>query len=473
MALLLIFLFCLLNNINCDLQSQRFINAEKWIKRTHPGQIEIGYGSDVVTPGICHIVQTVGQFCGQTIAKEYDSIVLFIEVLGSIAPIKVFTIWDPSTTQWLTNDVLQVDFEMNITTAYDYNTGQYLVQNQTARLREYITFEPSSPLITIGYTVHDTSANKMFALADATLPNSILCAGLIFPACNISNGQGGNFLTDTGFSSISECISFMDSLGTGFHPCPHPSKSNTTSCRSVHALAAFLRPDIHCQHVRPYDSVICKDSCLPACSMCDENADCIATFPGIPTNFTTVFKCKCRNGYVGNGTYCEEKQCSNNGKCPATKGSYECASSGLCKCTETFDNQPEGFGRNNLCVCPDGGQIITNNSLPVCVPIGKCLNDEWECKVQVDEGQINQVRCMTYGINTFTLFKDCVCNYGFTGGWEYPCKCDPSRRILWSPSFNGELCLAQNECTVNWHCPESQSCSITQGQQIGLCDGLK
>ena len=199
----LFFCFCLI--VNSDLTSDRLLNAEKWINRTHSGQdMDIGYGVSVVTDGICHKVQTSGDFCGRDIAKEYDSVVLNIQILGSIAPILVWTIWNPSTIEWLTTDVLKVDFEMNITTAYDFNTGQYLVNNQTARLREYITFEPNSPLIKIGYTVHDISANKMFALADATLPNSILCSALIFPACNVSNGQGGNFLTNTGFSSVSE-----------------------------------------------------------------------------------------------------------------------------------------------------------------------------------------------------------------------------------------------------------------------------
>jgi hypothetical protein len=465
----LLLLFCLVNSA-ANLLEDRLINAEKWILRSHSRtNLDIGYGPTVVTEGICHIVETIGDFCGNSIAKEYDAIVLDIQILGSIAPVLVWTIWDPSTIKWLNTDVLQVDFEINITTAYDFNLGDYLVKNQTARLREYITFLPNSPLITIGYTVHDESANKMFALSDSILPNSILCSALIFPACNRSNGQGGNYLTDTGFSSIDECISFMNTLSEQNNLCPYRDRSNTTNCRGLHAIAAFLRPDIHCSHTNGYTSMTCKDSCMPACSNCHQNAKCVALHTGIPNNFTTVYKCQCKQGFVGNGTYCEPKLCSYN-QCPALPGSYECLTDGLCRCTETFTDQPENFGKNNLCICSNG-QIVTNNSLPVCVPIGKCINHAWECQVQIVIGQINQVQCKHYGVNTFDLFKDCVCNFGFSGGFEYPCVCDSNnRRILWSNRFNSELCLSNIECTDNYHCVYPQTCHISSGQQIGQCN---
>lgn len=467
--MLFLFFICLLLNIcNSDLVSDRLENAYLWLARSHSNSdMAIGYGPNVTTDNVCHMVQTVGDFCGRDLAKEYDSVVLDIQILGQIAPIIVWTIWNPSTIKWLTTDVLEVDFEMNITTAYDYSTGQYLVNNQTARLREYITFLQNSSLITIGYTVHDDSANKMFALSNSVTPNNILCEAIIFPACNVSDGQGGNYLTDTAFSTTTDCETFMNALTARTDPCPYESRSNTTACRILHGISAFLRPDVHCAHVRPYDSVVCTDTCLPTCSNCHQFAECIATHPGIPTNFTTVFECQCNNGYIGNGTYCEPIYCDKNNHCPALRGSYDC-STGLCKCTDTFVSQPENFGKNNLCVCPDESNIYTNNSLPVCVPVGKCLNNQWECKVQVDAGQINQVQCMTYGVNTFATFKDCVCNYNYTGGWEYPCVCDPSRREVWSTSFNGELCLSPHECTDDWHCTDPQTCYLNSGP-IGTC----
>lgn len=460
--MLLLLILCLWK-ASADLTEDRLANAKLWIDRSHSGtDMEIGYGETVTSEGVCHSVQTVGSFCGRDIAKEYDSVVLVIEILGSIAPVKVWTMWDQSTTRWVTTDVLIANFEMNITVAYDFVLGDYLVKNQTARLTEYITFQSNSSLITMGYTVHDASANKMFALAESLIPSDILCAGIIFPACNVSTGVGSNtYLPDTGFSTVGECIAFIDSLPAK-SLCPYQSRSQTAACRALHGTSAFILPSLHCAHVRPV-SMVCTDSCLPACANCHANAECIATHPGIPTNFTDVYECKCKNGYLGNGSVCVEKTCEY-GNCPALYGSYDCTT-GLCKCTETFIAQPEGFGSNGLCVCPDGGQIVYNNSKPVCVPVGKCISEKWECNLQ----PYNRVSCQKYGNNTFSLLKDCICHYGFKGGFEYNCICESPKRVLWSDTFNGEVCLSTIECTANWHCVYPKTCSISTGQQIGSC----
>lgn len=459
MFLILLFL-C---TINADLTSDRIVNAKFWIDRSHSAEdMLIGYSTSVVTADICHEVQTLGAFCGRVVAMEYDSVVLAVEILGGIAPVKVWTLWDQSTTKWVTTNILEADFEMNVTTAYDFVLQDYLVKNQSFRLREYITFQPNSALITMGYTIHDSAANKAFALVDAILPHSILCGGIIFPACNVSNGAGGTYLPDTGYTSVEDCITFMDNLETQNHPCPDAQKSNTDSCRDLHGISSFILPQIHCQHVRPV-SAVCFDSCLPACSNCHSNAECIATHPGIPTNFSVVYKCQCNPGFVGNGTSCQPLACLY-GQCPGLYGSYEC-STGLCKCTETFEYHPEGYGTNGLCVCPNGGQIIYNNSQPICVPVGKCVQGQYECNIQA----YNQVKCSVFGTNQFSPFRDCICNYGFKGGWEYPCFCDTTtRRVLWSSSFNAELCLGITECTNDWHCTYPQTCHLS-GQQIGTC----
>jgi len=464
---LLFFIFIFfLNPIHSDLVDDRIINAKKWIDGSHSvEEMEIRYSTSVVIDDICHVVESTGDFCGRFIAKEYDSIVLVVKILSGIQPVIVWTLWDPSTIKWVGNDILQVDFEMNVTTAYDFTNNIYLVNNQTFRLREYITFVPNSDLIKLGYTIHDSSANKAFALVDAILPHSILCAGIIFPACNVSTGIGNQtYLTDTGYNNIEECITFLDNLENQFHPCPYAQRSNTDDCRNLHGISAFVLPSLHCAHVRP-NSAVCVDTCLPSCSNCHQNAECVASHPGIPTNFTVVYECQCKKGYIGNGTFCEPLSCDNHDKCPGLYGSYEC-STGLCKCTETFNHQPEGFGTKNLCICPNDGQIVYNNSgIPFCVPVGKCLQNQWECNLQ----SYQQVKCATFGINTFTLFKDCLCNYGFSGGWEYPCHCDSSKKIVYSSYHNGQVCLSTQECTENYHCTSSNTCHFQSGNPIGTC----
>jgi len=273
------------------------------------------------------------------------------------------------------------------------------------------------------------------------------------------------FLANTGFTSVEHCISYFDSIpNQGI--CPYPQLSDTRSCRTLHAFSSLFAPQIHCSHVRPVSNFVCKDSCLPACSNCHPDSECVATHPGIPNNFTSIlYQCKCKNGYIGNGTSCTPKTC-NYGNCPAVWGSFDCSAnnnSNLCHCTETFFHNPTDTS-NNLCTCPITSRIIYLNSKPVCVPQGRCT-EQWHCNKQ----NFNQVKCLQYGNNSFTLFKSCVCNYGFLGGWEYPCTCPQGNRIVWSEALMGEVCFSPTQCTVNWHCPNSQHCVVDSDQIVGNC----
>jgi len=220
-----------------------------------------------------------------------------------------------------------------------------------------------------------------------------------------------------------------------------------------------------CSHVKPVNNMVCVDSCFPACNNCHENAECVASYPNIPADFSPVYGCQCKNGYVGNGTVCTAKNCEY-GNCPAKWGSFDCSGDNLCKCTESFTPKPFGFGNNDLCNCPEGSQIFYHESKPICVPLGRCIDEQWQCNVQ----KYNQVKCSSFGNNTFSTFKHCLCNYGFTGGWEYPCACAAGNRIVWSDAHHGEICLPPTGCTTNWHCSGSkQQCVIPSGQLVGTC----
>lgn len=455
------YLLCIANFVSTSLITERYETAKIWILRTHSiGQLNDAYNETFTTDETCHITQDVGDFCPRLIAKEYDDalVISAINFLG-FAPVIVSTGYDASTTKFVATDVMQVDFIMNITTAFNFSTLQYDIIQQGFLMREYITFLPNSSKMLRGYTIQDPAVIKAFG--KSSFPREIICQLVIFPACNVSKPGGGTYLSDTGFATLNECNQFMANLAP-IDPCPFAQRSNTSDCRTLHGISAFLLPEVHCAHVKA-NSMVCTDSCLPACNNCDVNAKCVAAYPSIPLNFTPVYSCKCNNGYVGNGTSCTPKTC-NYGNCPALHGSYEC-STGLCMCTETFTHNPVGFGTNNLCTCSEG-RIIQNNSKPVCVPPGRCLKDQWECTDQV----YNRIKCDSYGYNTFTLFKSCLCNYGFSGNFQYPCVCDPSKRIVWSNVFNGEVCLASNECTIDWHCTYPKHCTFVPGQQIGKCN---
>jgi hypothetical protein len=363
-----------------------------------------------------------------------------------------------------------VDYTLDMNTFWNASKNDYNIREKGFRTVEIIRFEFNSSRIEVGYTIQDNAAIKALALTNSNIEFEYLCAGIIFPACNGTfPGEPGprQFLGNTGFTSIEQCVTFFHSLSQT-NICPYPYRSNTAQCRVLHGFSSFFLPQVHCSHVKPVGNNVCNDTCATACSDCSPNAECVATYPNItstPQSFTPVYMCKCKNGYVGNGTTCTAKTCEY-GICPAKYGSYDCSSGNLCKCTETFVSQPVNFGQN-LCVCPAGGQIIYKNSKPICVPAGRCLDAQWQCEGQ----RYSQVRCT--GNNTFSLFKDCVCNHGFSGGYEYPCVCATGNRVVWSDAHQGEVCLPPTGCTVNWHCSSPQTCVIPNGQLVGQCIAMK
>jgi len=374
-------------------------------------------------------------------------------------PIFLHTYIDLSTTKWIDADTLQVDSNIDISTSYNLTTQSYDFVQTGFRNREYIVFSPNTSKIILGFTVQDKGASALFALSQSTTTAEYICNSVIIPACNGTAEIGYRpYLADTTFESSADCVNFFKNLPLS--PCPFSQRSDTINCRLAHGQTAFFGPDTHCVHVKP-ESDACKDTCLPACSNCDANAECVATFP---TLFTPVYECKCKNTFVGNGTTCVPKQCSY-GTCPSLYGSYEC-STGTCKCLKSFDNNPMVTSTgSDLCKCDAPSKIVYNGSSPVCVPEGKCIADQWECNLQ----SYTQVKCKSVGDNIFTDFKACQCNYGFSGGYEYPCKCAATKRILWSDSFNGDVCLSTTECTANWHCSYPLTCHGASNGAIGSC----
>jgi len=115
--------------------------------------------------------------------------------------------------------------------------------------------------------------------------------------------------------------------------------------------------------------------------------------------------------------------------------------------------------------CPYGSQLVENEfGQPKCVPEGSCISHQSECVNQ----EYNSVKCLATSTTNFA-FKSCVCNYGFTGGLNLPCKCVAPKRSLFSPTLSEQLCLSLTECTENWHCATGQKCSMEGGQRIGVC----
>ena len=451
-----------------DLMADRMVNVQKWITRSQNLTTMVdAFGPTVVNfTTITHAIDFAGNFGPGIIALEYDMLVVGSILFIGFNPV-VFTQndYNPSRTRWITDDILEVEYTQDVTNGYNTSTGQYKFTDEQFIFYEYLVFDPNSSLINLGFSKIDPGLKELYILTTSEIPIAAVCAGFIFPACNVTNASGYNYLLDTGFSSVLDCITFMSSLPP--QPCPFEYRSNTTTCRTLHGLSAFFLPSVHCAHVRP-DSAVCTSACLPACSNCDANAKCVATYPNFPNtlaSFNPVYKCQCNNGYVGNGTSCTTKQCSY-GNCPAPFGSYNC-SSGLCMCTNTYTAQPELLGAGNtLCSCPAPSIERWYSGAPYCVPAGRCINDQnrYMCNLQ----QYTRVKCLALD-NSFNFFGGCFCNYGFSGGLTHSCSCDSPKRVEWSNVVSGEVCLSSTECTATWQCSGSQTCTIPSGQAIGAC----
>lgn len=458
-------------DIPVALYNAQIIGLEVWIYRTaSESNMTAAFNSTYSNANTYHIVQDAGDFGPYPVASSYDFITIFLPQFFGFAPFSIYTMFDSSTIQYLGNNTWRVDYVINTTTRINATTIGY--DEQGFRSTDYFRFANGTTQVELDYGVQDPALIKLSNLVTSSFSPEQLCF-LIFAACNGSdafNVPPQPYLVDTGFSTLEECITFMYALPSDPNNtiCPYVDRSNTTNCRTIHMLSSFIDPSIHCAHVRP-DSALCVNTCLPACDNCDINASCRATYVSIPYNFTPVYACECNNGYVGNGSHCTPKACSY-GNCPAAWGSYDCSGDNLCKCTETFTPNPTDTTGSNLCTCPAPSQLFWNGDILECVPKGRCLNgQQWQCTSQ----SYNDVKCTTYGNNTFTLFNDCLCNYGFLGGWEYPCSCPSPKRSFYSNSYSGNICLQPWECQFSWQCGYPLTCHVPTGQQIGSCVNSK
>lgn len=469
--MLFVFLLFLFNLNDADLLADRYATAELWTTRANnPTLMNLVYSDQYSDPNMVHYAKGVGAFGPpREIALEYDS-TIFIN-FGPPNTI-AFTIYDPTTIKFISEDVWLVYYYVNFTQGYDTQTGNYAVYQSIFRSMDYIIFIPGTAKLLLAYTDFGSDYAKSIASSNAVIDPTTVCEIFIFGSCNGSALFGGPrpYLNLTGFTTVLECINFLNNLQPTV--CPYIIQSNTSICRLIHGLSAVLLPEVHCPHVRPYDSMVCFDQCLPECSNCDSNAECVALNANIPTDFTTHYKCQCKNGYIGNGTSCTPLSCTS-GQCPSSSGTYNC-SSGLCKCTETFSSNPTNYTNNNLCTCPSPSKVFWNLGKPVCVPEGRCIDDtnnRYNCQ---SWGQnYNQVKCTALPNNRWAIFGVCTCNYGYIGGAEFSCQCDASRRVVWSTTLNGDVCLNVTECTENWHCTYPLTCVKQSGQPIGKCSSSR
>lgn len=463
--------------LNDTLVEERMITTEIWTNRLRGiTEMNRAFESDIVTDTIGYTISDVGDYISKPYAYEYNYLVVGLKPILGYDSIRYNVSFDKYKTKWISTDILVVTKLSNVITGYNATTQTYKYYEYGFVQTEYIRFESNTARIDYAYTDQDPALSKLIKAAQALFPISADCFGIIIPACNGTlpgNSTPRIYLNETGFTDATDCIIQLSSLPPSI--CPFPYRSNTYVCRSLHSFMALLDPELHCSHTRKLNNMPCKDTCLPVCSSCHVNAECVAiqTYP--PTT-TINYKCQCKNGYVGDGTLsCLPKSCPSN-NCPGTLyGSYTCLN-GLCTCNETYIPLQNASGNNPLCICKDGNnRIFYKNSKPICVPIGRCLDDKhYQCTTGNGGLQsYNQVKCTTFD-NEFSLFNHCICNYGFTGGLLFPCGCDINNTIVYSDIFKGEICLKPNECTLDtiYKCGNNQ-CIVQPGESIGLCSTTK
>lgn len=457
-----------------DLLADRYSVANIWINRANSqSQMNLAYTDVYANENMTHAARGVGVFPSRFLALEYDNTIFVTADIFGFIPTIAKTIFDPTTISLVDADTLLIYYYVNFTQGFDPSTGQYAINGALFRAHDYLRFLPGTSQIIFAYSDFSDGYLKSNSAADAVLTPETVCT-FIFIACNGSDALGGPrpYLNLTNFSTFADCVAFLNILQPT--PCPYPIQSNTSLCRTIHGLSAVFVPVVHCPHVRPYDSMVCFDQCLPQCSNCGSNAKCVAIIPNFPANFDTNYQCQCNNGYVGNGITCSPLSCTGqkNNICPSDVGSYDC-STGLCKCADTFIANPSNYTTgNNLCLCPSPSKILWIDKTAFCVPQGRCTDDNHRYMCQNWGFDYNQVTCKSLPNNIWDSFGLCNCNYGYTGGVEFSCTCDPSRRVLWSNTFSGLVCLNSTECTENWHC-SSGHCVTTVGNTVGTCQTKK
>lgn len=446
---------------NSTLAAQRMNTLSVWmIRSTNSSTMARAYTDQYTTEETCHIIKTVGDYCPREHAMEYDKVVTDLEMLMGYAPVRVGSRFDPTTTTWISEDVIRIEFYTYIQVVWQPATKTYQDVGWYY-YTSYIKFEPQQPKILVQYSIDDPETIPAFNLSFSVHTPEGICRDQIWPACS---GQytGVSYLNDTEFSTIAECVNYTRSLKMK-NECPFEKRSRTMSCQVLHATSAILLPSVHCQHVSPH-SEKCVDTCMPACESCSVNAQCVAEIEGI-TEFNPVYKCQCLPGYIGDGETCEPATCKNSLYAGALYGSYNC-STGKAVCHESFTHNPTD--PSNMCDCPDGGSIKYVNGKPVCVAKGRCVSDRWECARPGSGQAFENINCVDVR-NNWAKQKECVCNYGFNGGRLHPCVCPQGKTIRWSNIHEGNVCLDADECTANWHCGSSQFCVVDSGSTVGKC----
>ncbi|AGC02239.1 hypothetical protein H012_gp213 [Acanthamoeba polyphaga moumouvirus] len=440
------------------LRQQRLEVLKIWVTRTnydvpHLLNVYKTYGtSDILNNKISEYlnllsIDEIGTFSALEVASEYA--ILAVDPNG----VQLYSQLDPASIKW-SNDNISLTY--NIITNYTFKSSGITLDGFVNE--QYLRYRPCTAEVWIDYSRQDTLVTRYLSSRSTSQSSPEEICDLVMSACTGVNQV---------YPTYAACLEYMTGVASNAEPCPSKYIGNTTTCHKFHANSAVYLPQVHCPHVRPYNSTVCRDFCLTrGCGDCDPNAECV--FGNKFGSLVPKYECRCRDGYVGNGKTCSRVSCSATYQCPSNYNYASCNATCGCKTSGGFywNSSQSAVNQNNACQCRDGENVYWNNGVPECIPIGRC-HEVWQCP-QADT-QYNSIKCRKYGTNSVIPFNTCLCNYGYENlGFAYDCQCPAPGKEVWSNSQNSVLCLIPSECTENYHCTSGQ-CLIPPGKWLGVC----
>ena len=211
-------------------------------------------------------------------------------------------------------------------------------------------------------------------------------------------------------------------------------------------------------------------------------------------NTVGSYRCICKTGYIGNGTYCYKGQCTDEafcGKneqcisptgfdCECKKGFFRTSVDGVCEDTDECGSNMHSCPQTSLCTNKPGTYECECKEGYT----GRACSDIDECSTKTHQCANNQTCENTIGS------YECKCNEGLYKGLTGRCadvdECStkshncPQKSMCVNKigifecdcitGYKGQLCDDINECSAKTHqCNEKQTCTNNDGSYICTC----